>query len=109
MHVPIGGFEQAAKAPRGDGRWRPPGHFCQGVSPRVHGLHEHQPAEQGAMATAPHRGHAAKHQGHKPRQVGEGHQPVQRHSQRRSRANSGRWNAASPLHLSALICKGLTV
>ena len=37
MHVPVGGFEQAAKAPGGDGRWSPPGHLFQSVAPRVHG------------------------------------------------------------------------
>ena len=109
MHVPIDGFEQTAKAPRGDARWRPPGHLFQGMSPRVHGLHEHQPAEDEAMPTAPHRGHAAKDQGHKPREVGKGHQHTQRHLQRRENENSERWNATSPLHLSALICKGLAL
>jgi hypothetical protein len=83
MHVPIGGFEQAAEAPGGDGRWRPPGHLFQGMSPRVHGLHKHQPAADEAMPTAPHGGHAAKDQGHKARQIGEGHQHAQHHPQRR--------------------------
>jgi hypothetical protein len=73
MHVPIGRFEQTSKAPGGDGGWRPLGHLFQRFSPRVHGLHKDQPAEEEAMATAPHGGHAAKHHGHKTREVGEGH------------------------------------
>ena len=83
MHVPIGGFEQAAKAPRGDGCWGPPGHLLQGVWPRVHGLHEHQPAEDEAMTTTPYSRHATKYQGHKPREVGEGQHHTQHHPQRR--------------------------
>ena len=54
--------------------WRPPRHFFQGFSPRVHGLHEDQPAEHKAMATAPHGGHTAKHDSDKARQIGEGDQ-----------------------------------
>jgi len=72
MHVPISGFEQAAKAPGGDGGWRPPGHLFQGLAPGRDGLHEDEPAEDETMATAPHRGHAAKDYGHKARQIGEG-------------------------------------
>jgi hypothetical protein len=110
MHVPVGGFEQAAKAPRGDGRWSPPGHLFQGVSPRVHGLHEDQPTEDKAMATTPHGGHATKHQSHKTREVGEGHQHMQRSLH--GKGQRKKWTMGiptSPLHLSALICKGLTV
>ena len=50
----------------------------------------------------------AEHFGRPPDFI-DGHQHVQLHPQKRSRANRGRWNAASALHLSALICKGLTV
>jgi hypothetical protein len=91
MHVPIGGFEQAAKAPGGDGGWRPSRHLFQGFSSRMHRLHEDQPAEQEAMAPAPHRGHAAKDQSHKTREVGEGHHHAQRHLQRgdREKADDG--------------------
>src|SRR5262249_24221697 len=65
--------------------------------------------EDEPMAAAPHRGHAAKDHGHKARQIGEGDQHVQTPLQRREGENSQRWHAASPLHLSALICKGWTV
>ena len=73
MHIPVGGFEQASKAPRRDRGGRPPGHLFQGVSPGVHRLHEDQPAKNEAMAATPHGGQAAKHHRHKTRQVGEGH------------------------------------
>ena len=66
LYCPV--FEQTPKAPRGDAGGRPPGHLFQGMSPRVHGLHEDEPAEDEAMASAPHRGHAAKHQGYKTRE-----------------------------------------
>jgi hypothetical protein len=39
------------------------------------------------MATAPYRGHAAKDQGHKAGQIGEGDQHVQSPLQRRKREN----------------------
>jgi hypothetical protein len=68
MHVPIAGFEQAAKAPGGDGGGGPPGHLFQGLAPGRDGLHEDEPTEDKTMATAPHRGHAAKDHGHKARQ-----------------------------------------
>ena len=79
MHVPIGSFQQAPKAPGGDGGGRPPGHLFQGLASGRDGLHEDEPAEDETMATAPHRGHAAKDQGHKARQIGEGDEHVQRH------------------------------
>jgi site-specific DNA recombinase len=79
MDVPVGSFEQTPKAPRSDSGGCPPRHLFQGVAPRVHGLHEHQPAEDEAMPTAPYGGHAAKYQGHKRREVGKGHQHAQRH------------------------------
>jgi hypothetical protein len=72
MHVPIGRLEQASEAPSGDGGWCPPGYLFQGFSPRVEGLHEDQPAEEEAMATAPHAGHASKQHGDKAGQIGEG-------------------------------------
>jgi hypothetical protein len=61
------------------------------------------------MAPAPHEGHAAQDQGHKPREVGAGHHHAQRYPQKRWRENRGQGNTASPLHLFSLICKGLTV
>src|SRR5262249_33867036 len=62
MYIPIGGFEHAAKAPGGDRGGCPPGHLCQRFAPRVHGLHEDEPAEDETMAPAPHGGHATKDQ-----------------------------------------------
>jgi len=90
MHMPIGGFEQAAKAPGGDGGGRPPGHCCQGLAPGRDGWHKDKPAEEETMATAPHRGHAAQDQGHNARQRGEGDQHTQSPLQRRERENSCR-------------------
>ena len=49
--------------------------------------HEDEPAKDETMATAPHRGHAAKDQGHKARQIGEGDQHVQSPLQRRKSEN----------------------
>ena len=46
----------------------PLGHLCQGFAPGRDGLHNDASAETEAMATAPHRGHAAKYHGHKARQ-----------------------------------------
>ena len=83
MHVPIGGFEQAPKAPRRDDGGRPPGHLFQGLAPWRDGLHKDEPAAYKPMATAPYRGHAAKDQGDKARQIGEGDQHVQSPLQRR--------------------------
>src|SRR2546423_11146361 len=61
MHVPIGGFEHASKAPGGDGglasTWPSLPRSC---APGRDGLHEDEPAEDEAMAPVPHRGHAAK-------------------------------------------------
>ena len=87
---PIGRFEQAPKAPRGDGGGRPLGHLFQGFSPRVHGLHEDQPAEDEAMTTTPHGGHATKYQRRETREVGEDHHHMQRSLRREGRENSGR-------------------
>src|SRR5437899_8443250 len=98
MHVPIDGFEQASKAPRGDGGRGPSGHRFQGFSSRVHGLHEDEPAEYETMATAPHRGHAAKYHGHKAREIGEGDEHVQSPLQRRQREKSGRWKFSYRLY-----------
>ncbi len=92
MHVPRGRCEQTAKAPRGEGGWRPLGHLFPRFSPRGHGWHKEQPAEEEAMATAPHGGHTAKHHGHKTREVGEGHHQAWCHLQREYREHSGRWN-----------------
>ena len=88
MHVPIGGFKQAPKAPRRDGSWRPPGQLFQGFAPGRDRLHKEEPAEYETMATAPYRGHAAKDHGDKTRQIGEGDQHVQSPRQRRERENS---------------------
>ena len=49
---------------------------------------EDEPAEYEAMAPAPYGGHAAKDQGHKAREIGEGDQHVQSPLQRRERAKS---------------------
>ncbi len=90
MYVPIGGFEQASKAPGGEGGGCPPGHLFQGLAPGRDGLHEDEPAEDETMTTAPHRGHAAKDHGHKARQIGEGDQHVQSPLQRREGEKSYR-------------------
>src|SRR3989442_10895466 len=76
MHIPVGGFEQAPKAPGGEGGWRPPGHLFQGLAPGKDRLHEDEPAEYETMATAPYCGHAAKDYGHKAGEIGEGDQHV---------------------------------
>ena len=98
MHVPIGGFEQASKAPGGDGGWRPPGHLFQGLAAGRDGLHEDKPAEYETMAPAPHRRHAAKYQGYKARQIGEGDQHVQSHFHRRDREKNCRWKFSCRLY-----------
>src|SRR5439155_19112761 len=98
MHIPIGGFEQAAKAPSGDGGWRPPGELFQGLAPGRDGLHEDEPAEDETMAPTPHRGHATKDHGHKARQIGEGDQHVQSPRQRRERDKSYRWTCSCRLY-----------
>ena len=62
------------------------------------------------MAPAPHGGHAAKHDSHKSRKVGEGHHHTQCHLQRRDQRKKQTMEIfTASLHLSALICKGLTV
>ena len=99
MYIPIGGFEQAAKAPSGNGGWRPPGEFFQGLAPGRDGLHEDEPAEDETMAPAPHRWHTTKDQGHKARQRGEGDQHVQSPRQRRERKELPMEVLMSPLHL----------
>jgi len=91
MDVPIGGFEQTPKAPRGDRGRGPPGHLFQGLAPWVHGLHEDEPTEDQTMTPAPHRGHAAKDQGHKARQISEDDQHMQSHLYRKGREKSCRW------------------
>jgi len=98
MHVPIGRFAQASKAPGGDAGGRPPGHLCQGFAPRVHRLHEDEPAEDATMAPAPPRGHAAQYRDHKARQRGEGDQHVQSPLQRREREKSCRWKFSCRLY-----------
>jgi hypothetical protein len=50
------------------------------------------------MAPTPHRGHAAKDQGHKARQIGEGDQHVQSPLQRREREKSCRWTFSCRLY-----------
>jgi hypothetical protein len=97
-HVPGGGFAQAPKAPRGDDGGCPPGPLFQRFAPRVHGLHADEPAEDEAMAPAPYGGHAAKDQGHKARERGEGDQPVQCPLPRRERAQSYRWKGSCRLY-----------
>ena len=77
---------------------RPPGHLFQGLAPGRDGLHEDEPAEDETMATAPHRGHAAKDHGHKARQIGEGDQHVQSPLQRREREKSCRWKFSCRLY-----------
>src|SRR2546427_10285385 len=98
MHVPIGGFEHASKAPGGDGGGRPPGHLFQGLAPGGDGLHEDEPAAYETMATAPHRGHAAKDHGHKARQRGESDHHAQRHFHRGYREKSRRWASSCRLY-----------
>jgi len=88
MHMPISGFEQAAKAPRGEGGGRPLSHLRQGLAPGRDGLHEDEPAEDEAMATASYGGHAAKNYGHKAGQIGEGDQHGQSPLQKREREKS---------------------
>jgi hypothetical protein len=54
----------------------------------VHGLHDDQPAEDEAMTTTPHGGHATKHHRPHTRKGGEGPHHEESHLQRRSRAKS---------------------
>jgi hypothetical protein len=61
-------------------------------------LHEDQPAEEEAMTTTLHVGHAAKHNGHKTGKMGEGHQHAQRYLHRGYREKSGRWKFSLRLY-----------
>src|SRR5439155_16860927 len=110
MDVPIPCFEQTPKAPGCDAGGGPSGHLFQGVSPRVHRLHEDEPAEDEAMATAPHGGHTAKHQSHETREVGEGHYHAQRslHRGPKKKADNGNpYGACTPFSFDLQELDGL--
>ena len=77
--MPIGGFEQAAKAPSGNGGWRPPGEFFQGLAPGRDGVHEDEPAEHEAMVAFPYAGHALKRGSDESGQIREGDHHGQDH------------------------------
>ena len=79
VDVPIGRFEDASKAPGGDGSGRPPRHLLQGFASGIEGLHEDEPAEHEAMVAFPNAGHALKIGGDESGQIREGDHHGQDH------------------------------
>src|SRR5262245_36738107 len=59
-------------------------------APWMHSLHEDQPAENEAMAPAPHGEHATKYHDHKARKIGEDEHHAQSHLYRKYKETSGR-------------------